>query len=191
MLVLLEGLSEPVSRCHMLVGQMKQAAVVLIIKDGHILGVSRKDDAGKFGLPGGKCEPGELLADTAIRECFEETGITLRACQPIYKRVEPKTTPDGEDFEAHCYYASIWEGEPASKERTVVAWLTEKELTETKAAFPEYNTNTLAAFKTKRPYVLPGLVILPGACHRCLEVHPSDKSCSDNYPQSRIPKEVK
>jgi 8-oxo-dGTP pyrophosphatase MutT (NUDIX family) len=163
---------------------MKQAAVMLIIKDGLILGVSRKDQLDKFGLIGGKCESNETPLDAAKRETFEEVGITVSACQPIYHRVEPKSTEDGEDFVAYCYYASVWQGEPISKEGTAVSWLTEEELTKTKAAFPDYNINTLTAFKRMHPYVLPGHIIPEGACGRCHEVHTG--ACYDNYPAGRM-----
>ncbi len=36
-----------------------------------------KDEAGKWGLPGGKLEKGESLEEGARRELFEETGIAL------------------------------------------------------------------------------------------------------------------
>jgi 8-oxo-dGTP pyrophosphatase MutT (NUDIX family) len=168
---------------------VKQAAVVLIIKDNLILGVSRKDNPDKFGLIGGKREPWETLAQTAYREVKEETGILIKACQPIYHRTELKSTPDGEDFEAWCYYATLWDGEPVSKEGTKVEWLTEEELTKTKAAFPDYNLNTLAAFKKAHPGILPGLVIPAGACGRCNEKH--EGLCWDRYPVSRMPTETK
>jgi hypothetical protein len=37
---------------------MRNAAVMFVIKNGLILGVSRGLGDPKFGLPGGKCEPG-------------------------------------------------------------------------------------------------------------------------------------
>jgi len=55
------------------------ACVVLINEQGLVLGVSRKDDHSKMGLPGGKMEPEDLLDSktTAIRECKEETGLDI------------------------------------------------------------------------------------------------------------------
>lgn len=160
----------------------KQAAVVLIVKDGLILGIARKDSPGKFGLIGGKQEPNETNVEAAKRECFEETGIKIFALQPIYERIE-SATPPGEDFTATCYYASMWEGEPTSKEGTEVCWLTEEELTKTKAAFSEYNTNTLLAFKKKHPLILSGFVEIEDACKRCNQKH--EDLCWDRYPNSR------
>jgi 8-oxo-dGTP pyrophosphatase MutT (NUDIX family) len=51
-------------------------AVVIIQNDNYqILLQHRKD--GNWGLPGGLMEPGESLEETAIREVYEETGLTL------------------------------------------------------------------------------------------------------------------
>lgn len=58
---------------------MKTAQVVLINKEGLVLGVSRKDDHNDFGLPGGKMDPEDNNDPmvTAIRECKEETGLDV------------------------------------------------------------------------------------------------------------------
>lgn len=34
---------------------------------------------GRWSVPGGRCEPGEDAATTAVRETREETGVTVRA----------------------------------------------------------------------------------------------------------------
>lgn len=52
------------------------SAVVLRDSDGRILTV-RKTGTQRFMLPGGKREPGETAAQTAIRECAEELGLVL------------------------------------------------------------------------------------------------------------------
>jgi 8-oxo-dGTP pyrophosphatase MutT (NUDIX family) len=57
---------------------------MLIVKDGLILSVSRRDDKTKFCFLGGKCEPNETTGMAAIRETFEETGINVTDCVHIY-----------------------------------------------------------------------------------------------------------
>ncbi|CAB4196789.1 nucleoside triphosphate pyrophosphohydrolase [uncultured Caudovirales phage] len=132
---------------------MKQAAVMLIIKDGLILSVSRRDDKTKFGLAGGKCESGESTKDAAIRETLEETGVNVTDCIHIYKRYEPSSYQGGQGFEAHCYYANTWSGMPSDSEEGVVTWLTAEELTGKSGAFPDYNRKTLDQFKIRFPDV--------------------------------------
>lgn len=133
---------------------MKNAAVMLIIKDGLILSVSRKGDGTKYGLPGGKTEGSELPFTAAIRETLEETGVKVNYGMFVFQRVEPATKPDGEDFYAYCFYATEWEGEPKNLEGTEVKWLTPAELTSPEhGAFHDYNTKTLEAFRKLYPRV--------------------------------------
>lgn len=56
---------------------MKLAVCGILIEDGKVLSVSRKDDHTKLGLPGGKVDKGELPQESMIRECLEETGIQV------------------------------------------------------------------------------------------------------------------
>jgi 8-oxo-dGTP diphosphatase len=130
---------------------MRNAAVMLIIKDGLILSISRRNDKTKFGLPGGRVEPDETPADAARRETFEETGIRVNDCQLIYRRVEPKESPDGEDFNTFCYLAIEWIGTAHNSEEGEVAWLTEAELTGPNGAFADYNSETIKVYRTKFP----------------------------------------
>lgn len=65
---------------------MITAQVVLINKEGLILGVSRKTDHNDFGLIGGKMDPednGDPML-TAIRECKEETGLDITDLELIF-----------------------------------------------------------------------------------------------------------
>jgi ADP-ribose pyrophosphatase YjhB (NUDIX family) len=132
---------------------MKQAGVMLIVKDGLILSISRRNDKTKFGLPGGKCEENEPVKDAAIRETQEETAVSVKDCTWIFTREEPRHAPEGQDFECHCFYATQWDGEPHNSEEGDVKWLTVEELTTTNGAFPDYNRKTINAFKTIFPSV--------------------------------------
>ncbi len=131
----------------------KEAAVALIVKDGLILGVSRKQDRTKFGLPGGKVDEGEAVTETLKREVMEETGIKAINLIPVYTRTD--TDPHtNESFMAYSYYVVDWEGEPIPQSNEGdIAWLTVKELTETKAAFPDYNIENIRTFKEMFPNI--------------------------------------
>lgn len=128
---------------------MREAGVMLIVKDGLILGVSRRNNKTKFGLPGGKLEPGETPLQAACREAFEETGVKVDDAVFIYRRDELPESPDGEAFHTYCFFATNWSGEPHNSEEGEVKWLTAADLTGDAGAFAEYNTKTLQVLKEK------------------------------------------
>lgn len=132
---------------------MRKAAVMLIIKDGLILAVSRRHDKTKFGLIGGKVDEGETDMEGAIREVEEETSLLVKDCVLVYERVELGDGPNGVDFYSRCYYATDWTGEPCNSEEGEVKWLTAEEVCSTKAAFGDYNRKTLNVFKQMFPNV--------------------------------------
>lgn len=55
---------------------MAGAAALVLDGDGRVLLLRRSDDGG-WAPPGGMTEPGESAEETARRETFEETGLTL------------------------------------------------------------------------------------------------------------------
>lgn len=52
------------------------ASAVVVDERGRVL-LQRRTDNGMWALPGGKMELGESIADCAVRETSEETGITV------------------------------------------------------------------------------------------------------------------
>lgn len=114
---------------------MIKYSVVFIINDlGEILGVSRKDNTAKFGLPGGKIDDNETSQQAAHRECFEETGITIVSSVFIFSNLQ-----------TDCFYATSWEGEINTQEIGIVKWLTAHDLTHPDSAFPQYNIKAVQA----------------------------------------------
>lgn len=53
------------------------AALAVVLKDDHVLLVRRRKDPDKglWGYPGGHVEAGETVAEAAVRELGEETGV--------------------------------------------------------------------------------------------------------------------
>lgn len=49
------------------------------MRDGELLLIRRRNDParGRWSLPGGRVEAGELLADALVREVREETGLQI------------------------------------------------------------------------------------------------------------------
>jgi ADP-ribose pyrophosphatase len=67
--------------------QHPQLAVgAVVFKNGQVLLVRRAHPPGMdlWAIPGGKVELGESLQAAAEREILEETGITIRAGEPLY-----------------------------------------------------------------------------------------------------------
>lgn len=118
----------------------KRAACMLIATGKFFLGVSREFERDQFGLPGGKVEEGETFEDGAIREVFEETGLTVTSMVPLYHGMN---RVDG--YEVKTFYATSWNGIPLRETHEgVVKWCTRNELLA--GPFGLYNAEVLAMF---------------------------------------------
>ena len=127
---------------------MKKASLMIIVKDGKILSVSRGVGSDLWALPGGKRELGETAEQNAIREVFEETGITVAKTSLVYSEVVKSFRPEGLDFHADCFYADEWSGEIQPSDEGDVEWLSINDLL-AKSAFKVHNTKLFEAFNRK------------------------------------------
>lgn len=89
--------------------------VVIVSKDNKILLGKRKNGfkAGTYGLPGGRVEVAEKLAETAKREFEEETGLR---CDNLEYVGIVKENQGGYDFIHFVFKCEEFEGEPKNVE---------------------------------------------------------------------------
>lgn len=98
----------------------KQAAGVILTRpDGKVLMMQRISGDG-WDFPGGKVEPGELAAQGAVRETFEETGLLLEGVnlRPV------AVTENADGFTFACFAASVPDFQPVlcPQEHTGYGW---------------------------------------------------------------------
>lgn len=103
-------------------------ASIAVIRDGRVLLAARANEPmrGVWTLPGGLVEAGETLAEAALRELFEEVGLTAE----VVGVLSPTEIimRDGEGRARHHYvvhpHAALWRGgEPvAGPEALGVRW---------------------------------------------------------------------
>jgi ADP-ribose pyrophosphatase len=67
-------------------GQPCVAVGAIVFKDNQVLLVRRGKPPAEnlWAIPGGRVEIGETLQEATEREILEETGITIRALEPVY-----------------------------------------------------------------------------------------------------------
>lgn len=88
-----------------------------IIENGQLLLVRRRRDpeAGCWGLPGGKVDPFEPIADATAREIREELGIAIRPNQLLCV-VDHIDCANGQHWVAPVFRVERHEGTPAVME---------------------------------------------------------------------------
>jgi ADP-ribose pyrophosphatase YjhB (NUDIX family) len=104
------------------------AVLAVVLRDGRILIVQRaqQPNAGRWGFPGGVLELGETVAEGAMRELEEETGIAADAAGVL--NVNDAVSRDDEGRVAFHYVLiavrGIWQsGEGvAGDDAAAVAW---------------------------------------------------------------------
>lgn len=105
---------------------MKELAGNLIVEDGKILLLYRKDQD-HWEVPGGKVEDDESATEAAVREAEEEIGVSVELRKPFYSG---EFQHDGEMFLWHGYVAEIVEGTPEVREQKFekLEWFDPREL---------------------------------------------------------------
>lgn len=78
---------------------VRPGVAAVIFEAGRVL-LQRRDDTGRWGLPGGGVEPGESVSQAVMREVREETGLEVEPLRLIGVYSDPAhhqimTYPDG------------------------------------------------------------------------------------------------
>ena len=77
-----------------------------VVRDGRILMVRHHEGTREFWtLPGGGAEPGESLAQAALREMAEEVCLTGTVGPVLYERAY--LTPAGQDVRETCFLVDV------------------------------------------------------------------------------------
>lgn len=109
------------------------ASAVVADSDDRIL-MTRRSDNSLWTIPGGAMEPGETIANTAIREVHEETGITVEVTGLVGVYSNPHHVIEYADGEVRqqfslCFAALPVSGNPTtSSETSEVRYLAPAEL---------------------------------------------------------------
>ncbi|MEV4496375.1 NUDIX domain-containing protein [Micromonospora arborensis] len=110
------------------------AATVFVQDDqGRVLLIQRTDN-GLWALPGGAQDFGEYIAETAVRETREETGIEIEVTGVVGIYTNPNHVVEYSDGEVRqqfsiCFRGRYVRGEPAmSDESSAVRWVARDEL---------------------------------------------------------------
>ena len=99
-----------------------RANLCFVVKAGRILLIRKKRGfgAGKINGPGGKIDPGETAMESAVRETFEELGVTplgVRAAGELFFEFL-----DGMRLHCVVFAADDLTGEPIETDEAVPLW---------------------------------------------------------------------
>ena len=110
------------------------AVGAVVFKDDRILLVKRKNPPAKnlWAIPGGKIKPGERMQKAAEREIFEETGLSIKANEPVFS-FDVIEHDDNGDIQFHYVIvdltADYLDGEiKASDDAIEARWISRQEL---------------------------------------------------------------
>ena len=77
-------------------------------------------------FPGGHIEEGESIAESVVREVYEETGLTI--ADPKLVAVKDWSLDDGGRYIVFCYKATKFTGQLRSSEEGEVSWVKKDQL---------------------------------------------------------------
>jgi 8-oxo-dGTP pyrophosphatase MutT (NUDIX family) len=89
------------------------ATVVVFDDDGRLL-LAQETESGLWMTIGGAIEPGELPADAAVRECWEETGLVVELVRLVGVFGGPRFRVAYSNGDIVSYVSIVFEGRPIS-----------------------------------------------------------------------------
>ncbi|HEX6497763.1 MAG TPA: NUDIX domain-containing protein [Micromonosporaceae bacterium] len=110
------------------------AVTVFVVDDQDRVLLIRRTDNGLWAIPGGAQDFGEYIAQTAIRETKEETGIEIEVAGIVGLYTDPKHVMAYSDGEVRqqfsiCFRGRYLHGNPTpSDESAEVRWVSKEEL---------------------------------------------------------------
>lgn len=95
------------------------AGNMLVVNDAGELLLQRRRDTGQWALPGGAQDFGETIAECAIRECREETGIEAEVIGIVGIYSDPQHIVEYTDGEVRQEYEVTLLGQPVGGKPTI------------------------------------------------------------------------
>lgn len=102
-----------------------ELTVLCLVRDGDRILVEDRQRGGSwcgYVMPGGHVEPGESFTEAAIRECYEETGITMLEPRLCGVKQFPRGG-DGMRYIVLFFVTDHFIGECRDSEEGRVAWM--------------------------------------------------------------------
>jgi 8-oxo-dGTP diphosphatase len=99
-----------------------RATLMFVVEGGRILLIRKKRGlgAGKINGPGGRLEPGETVAECAVRETEEELLTTPEGSRPVGQLQFQFV--DGYSIHVHVFRAEACDREPQETDEAVPIW---------------------------------------------------------------------
>lgn len=115
---------------------IKSGCTVFVLDDEDRVLLIRRTDNDLWALPGGAQEIGEYIAETAVRETFEESGIAVDVTGIVGIYTDPRHVVEFSDGEVRQQFSICFRAQHVGGERTVseesseVRWVAQGELDE-------------------------------------------------------------
>ena len=106
---------------------MRLCADIIARYDDAFIVIERLSDPKGLSFPGGGCDPGEDPKDTAVREFFEETGLTLYVEGYLGRFDKPGRDPRGEAV-SETFYGTATGTPKGESGKTLVLHMTKDEI---------------------------------------------------------------